>query len=394
MFKKLFKKIAKGIKKVAKKIVKVQKKVWKGIKKVGGKVMKAINKAGIVGQLGLMLIMPYAMSGLGSLIGNAAGGLSATWNGFGNWASTMMGKSNVFAKAVGGIARGVYHAGATAGKIISGASKFIDNGFKAIANATGLPNPIEGFSNAVKSGYTNSFQATNNFLFSGTQIGATPEQLAAAGVQPTTTLPKINMEAMEFGEAPKFEAGESLETYLERTKPGGVQMPDFQQSTMEYDISKGQFVDTSISSQQIRFNPNTGQYEKITLRNLPDASTPLSEQVKTDLGISDPIDYVSQVSTPRTQQSTLEKWGERAQDFVESKAGEYAEKWASNRINEAVYGEQETDTSIGFNNWEEIGKTISVQNFFQRGDTYTPSLAAFYDEAENAFSPPRQGGFA
>ena len=156
-------------------------------------------------------------------------------------------------------------------------------------------------------------------------------------------------------------------------------MPDFQQST--------------ISSQQIKFNPKTGQYEKITLTNLPDASTPLSEQVKTDLGISDPIDYVGQVSTPRTQQSTLEKWGETAQDFVESKAGEYAEKWASNRINEAVYGEQETDTSIGFNNWEEIGKTISVQNFFQRGDTYTPSLAAFYDEAENAFSPPRQGGF-
>ena len=96
MFKKLFKKIAKGIKKVAKKIVKVQKKVWKGIKKVGGKVMKAINKAGIVGQLGLMLVMPYAMSGLGSLVGNAAGGLSATWNGFGNWAGNMMGKSNVF----------------------------------------------------------------------------------------------------------------------------------------------------------------------------------------------------------------------------------------------------------------------------------------------------------
>jgi hypothetical protein len=92
--KKTFKKIAKGIKKVAKKVVKVQKKVWKGLKKVGGKIMKAINKAGIIGQIGLMLVMPYAMAGIGSLVGGAAGGLSATWTGFGNWASSMMGSSN------------------------------------------------------------------------------------------------------------------------------------------------------------------------------------------------------------------------------------------------------------------------------------------------------------
>ena len=342
MFKKLFKKIAKGIKKVAKKIVKVQKKVWKGIKKVGGKVMKAINKAGIVGQIGLMLIMPYAMSGLGSLIGNAAGGLSATWNGFGNWASTMMGKSNVFAKAVGNIARGVYHAGATAGKIVSGAAKFIDTGFKAVANATGLPNPIEGFSNAVKSGYTNSFQATNNFLFGGTQIGATPDQLAAAGVQPTTPTKIVpRSEVGKIVEQPKY-TKEQAQTYLDNLS--------------ESDLAR------------------LKEYQ-------PDLYQNLQASVNVEVA-------------PVTQQSTLEKWGETAQDFVENKAGEYASKWMSNRIDEAVYGEQETNTSIGFNNWEEIGKTISVQNFFQRGDTYTPSLAAFYDEAENAFSPPRQGGFA
>jgi hypothetical protein len=341
MFKKLFKKIAKGIKKVAKKIVKVQKKVWKGIKKVGGKVMKAINKAGIVGQLGLMLVMPYAMSGLGSLVGNAAGGLSATWNGFGNWAGNMMGKSNVFAKAVGGIARGVYHAGATAGKIISGASKFINNGFKAIANATGLPNPIEGFSNAVQSGYTNSFQATNDFLFSGTKIGATSEQLTAAGVQPTTPTEIIpRSEVGKVVEKPKY-TKEQAQTYLD--------------NLTESDLKK------------------LKEYQ-------PDLYQNLQASVNVDIA-------------PVTPESTLEKWGETAKDFVENKAGEYASKWMSNRIDESVYGTQETDTSIAFNDWERIGKTISTQNFFQRGDTYTPSLAAFYDEAENAFNPPRQGGF-
>ncbi len=95
--------------------------------------------------------------------------------------------------------------------------------------------------------------------------------------------------------------------------------------------------------------------------------------------------------TPVTEKSTLEKWGETAKDFVEDKAGDYAEKWANNRINNAIYGEATTDTSIGFHNWKEVGTTIDVRTFFEQGDNYTPSLAAFYDEAENAFNSPAVG---
>ena len=64
-------KVWKGIKKTVKKI-------GKGIKKVFGKVMKGIGKLGIVGQIGMMFLMPYAMGALGSLFGTA--GKLASWS--------------------------------------------------------------------------------------------------------------------------------------------------------------------------------------------------------------------------------------------------------------------------------------------------------------------------
>lgn len=68
-----FSKIVKGIKKVFKKIGKAVKGVFK-------KVGKFMGKIGIVGQLGLMLIAPYAMPMLGSMatsmMGTSLGGIS------------------------------------------------------------------------------------------------------------------------------------------------------------------------------------------------------------------------------------------------------------------------------------------------------------------------------
>lgn len=66
-----FKKIFKGIKKVFKKIGKAVKKAVKGIGKFMGKI-------GIVGQLGLALIMPYALPALGSFLGTAATSMMQT----------------------------------------------------------------------------------------------------------------------------------------------------------------------------------------------------------------------------------------------------------------------------------------------------------------------------
>jgi hypothetical protein len=380
--KKAFKKIGKGIKKVAKKVTKVTKNIWKGIKKAGGKVMKAISKAGIVGQLGLMLVMPYAMAGIGSLIGGAAGGLSATWTGFGNWASGMMGSSNAFAQAVGGIAKGVYHAGATAGKLIKGVASFIDTGFKTIAQKTGLPNPIEGFSSAVKSGYTKSFAATNNFLFGGTDIQATASQLRAAGVTDTSFTDKFLQEAT----APKLdEKGfniEKLESLQQGDLSGQIYNPT---GTVTYNDATGIYTDSIGVEFTADLDGNFTQVGgfKFGEFNMPKGGYTVTPEMATEqltsMGIDTSIPQVGELPT------RVNKFGQQIKDFAVSKAGDYINKYVDNKINNSIYGEQDTDTSIGFSQWEEIGRGIDVVNFFKKGDSYTPSLAAFYDDAENVF---------
>jgi hypothetical protein len=117
----LIKKVFKGIKKVAKKI-------GKGIKSVINKVGKAFGKLGIVGQLGMMFLMPYAMSGLSSFFGQFAlkGGTT--------WASQLAGSSNVFSQAVGKAMGAIHSAGSVIGNVYNTVTQAISNGFDRATN--------------------------------------------------------------------------------------------------------------------------------------------------------------------------------------------------------------------------------------------------------------------
>lgn len=91
----------KNLKKIVKKIGKGIKKIGKGLKKVMGKIMKPFAKLGIVGQIALGFLLPWAAG--------------AIFQGFGTLASTMAGSSNLFVKAAGTVMKGI-HAGASAVK--------------------------------------------------------------------------------------------------------------------------------------------------------------------------------------------------------------------------------------------------------------------------------------
>jgi hypothetical protein len=91
----------KSIKKIVKKIGKGIKKIGKGLKKVMGKVMKPFAKLGIVGQIALGFIMPWAAG--------------AVFSGLGTLGTTMAASSNIFVKAAGTVMKGI-HAGASAVK--------------------------------------------------------------------------------------------------------------------------------------------------------------------------------------------------------------------------------------------------------------------------------------
>jgi hypothetical protein len=86
------------LRKKAKQIGKAIKKVGKKLKKVIGKIAKPFAKLGIVGQVALGFLMPWAAG--------------AIFKGFGTLASTMAGSSNLFVKAAGSLMKGV-HWGAT-----------------------------------------------------------------------------------------------------------------------------------------------------------------------------------------------------------------------------------------------------------------------------------------
>ena len=124
----IFKKVRKGIKKVAKGIGKRIKKI---VKKVGG----AFGKLGIVGQIGMMFLMPYAMAGLSSLwsatAGKAFGQFAA--NQAGTFASNLVAKGGI--KGAIGKAMGAIHsAGSAIGTAYNSISTAISNGFDRAGN--------------------------------------------------------------------------------------------------------------------------------------------------------------------------------------------------------------------------------------------------------------------
>jgi len=113
---KLLKKVGKGLKKAVKSI-------GKGIKKVVGKIGAAIGKLGIIGQIGMMFLMPYAMSGLSSFFGGV-GGKIATWS------ANLAGSNPVVSKFLGA----VHKAGSMAVNAYNTVTTAIGNGVDRVGN--------------------------------------------------------------------------------------------------------------------------------------------------------------------------------------------------------------------------------------------------------------------
>ncbi len=115
----IFSKAWKGIKKAVKKI-------GKGIKKVFKKVGAAIGKLGIVGQIGMMFLMPYATSALGSFFG--ASGKLATWS------SKLLKAGGIGSKALGHGLNLINKAGTFAGNVYNSVSQTIGNAVDRVTN--------------------------------------------------------------------------------------------------------------------------------------------------------------------------------------------------------------------------------------------------------------------
>ena len=112
-------KVWKGFKKTVKKI-------GKGVKKVFNKIGGAIGKLGIVGQIGMMFLMPYATQALGSFFG--ASGKLATWS------TNLLDKAGIGRQALGHGLNLINKAGTFAGNIYNSVSKTIGNAVDRVTN--------------------------------------------------------------------------------------------------------------------------------------------------------------------------------------------------------------------------------------------------------------------
>ena len=134
----------KYLKKAWKGVKKVVKKIGRGIKKVAKGFMKAIGKLGVVGQLGLMFFMPYAMGALSSMFGNMIGAA-------GNWLSTTANAftsgSSFIGKALGHTMSAIHKIGSGIGHVYSTITETISGAINSFADATGLGKGFDAVGN-------------------------------------------------------------------------------------------------------------------------------------------------------------------------------------------------------------------------------------------------------
>ena len=134
---KFLKKAWKGVKKVVKKI-------GRGIKKVAKGFMKAVGKLGVVGQLGLMFFMPYAVGALSNMFGNMIG---AAGNWLGATAQSLTSGSSVIGKALGHTMNAIHAVGSGVGHVYSTITETISGAVNAFADSTGLGKGFDAVGN-------------------------------------------------------------------------------------------------------------------------------------------------------------------------------------------------------------------------------------------------------
>jgi len=157
------------------------KKIGKSVKKVFKKIGAAIGKLGVVGQIGMMFLMPYAMGALSSFAGSALGTV-------GQWSTNLLSKSGIGAKALGHTLNMVHKAGTFAGKVYTTISDTIGNAVDRVGNFS------KGKGFTLSEGRTSIFAKGNERSLLSTEGYKLPD--AATVTKPTIapTTPEIKLD--------------------------------------------------------------------------------------------------------------------------------------------------------------------------------------------------------
>ena len=217
-------KVWKGVKKGVKKIA-------KGVKKTFQKISKAFGKLGIVGQIGMMFLMPYAMGALSSFAGSALGTV-------GQWSAELLAKGGIGKTALGHALNMVHKAGTFAGKVYTTISDTIGNAVDRVGNfAKG-----KGFT--LSEGRTSIFAKGNERSLLSTEGYGLPEATvpsAAPVVSDVVTVIKDTPPTGKFLEQIDLDAlakDVDVAKQLAQTVPDALGLEVDKPSLLEFDSSK------------------------------------------------------------------------------------------------------------------------------------------------------------
>lgn len=134
----IFSKVAKSFKKIVKKVGRGIKKIAKKVGKVLGKIAKPFQKLGVIGNIALGFIMPWAIGGIFGGLGKLAG------SAFGNFATGLTQSSNLFAKAAGYVFKGVHYGASKMQNAYSSISSSISEGMSWVGDKFGAAKEYVG----------------------------------------------------------------------------------------------------------------------------------------------------------------------------------------------------------------------------------------------------------
>ena len=251
----IFSKIWKGIKKVGKKIA-------KGVKNTFKKIGAAIGKLGVVGQIGMMFLMPYAMGALSSFAGSALGTV-------GQWSANLLSKSGIGAKALGHTLNMVHKAGTFAGKVYTTISDTIGNAVDRVGNfAKG-----EGFT--LSEGRTSIFAKGNERSLLSTEGYKLPDAttITKPTVAPTTPEVKLDFDTVTpttdstgMLDLEGLANDVKIQTQLSQTMPDILETAKVEpKGLLDFDVSKIEMPKIDIAGKAVEtVTPDLTLGEKLT----------------------------------------------------------------------------------------------------------------------------------
>ena len=354
---------------------KLVKKIGKKVKKVFKKIGKAIGKLGIVGQIGMMFLMPYAAGALGSFFGTA-GTLS-------KWGATLLSKGGIASKALGHTLNAINTVGTTIGKVYTGVTDTISNAFDTVVNKGTQFLERTGFKTPGASTPTDALTDLSSAVESGQAID--PSLRPPVDTNLMRIKPESNLTEELYKNYQKQATESSFSSSLESVAGGGGKAGrEAAKSLLEIDpvkvAAKPSINITKPTLPPVKRNILEEGFDFVTeniQQGLADAKQQAGEKLQAM--VTDPVGQITDEVTGRVKETATTKLMETIgleEPTQEEQAGSFNSP--------AVVSQIQTDSGINFTN------SYAIDAFAKQGNNHlayglanTGHVASIFDPQNN-----------